>query len=114
MLTATWLDGAHSLQNESEEKLLFFINETLLEKKSITSHFQREHKKMFLEKHIEFSCRKGMVTETNQDNLFILIDGEVKIYGLFDGHGQNGHIVSSFAQSKVLDFIRNKHSAFFD
>ena len=38
----------------------------------------------------------------------------MKIYGLFDGHGQNGHQVSSFAQSKVLDFIRNKHGAFFD
>ena len=69
---------------------------------------------MFLEKHIEFSCRKGRLNETNQDNFFILLDGEVKIYGLFDGHGQNGHIVSSFAQSKVLDFIRNKNSAFFD
>ena len=24
-------------------------------------------------------------------NSFILLDGDVKIYGLFDGHGQNGH-----------------------
>ena len=69
---------------------------------------------MFLEKHIEFMCRRGKPSEPNQDNFFILLDGEVKIYGLFDGHGQNGHQVSSFAQSKVLDFIRNKHGAFFD
>lgn len=59
-------------------------------------------------------CRKGYSNETNQDNFFILLDGEVKIYGIFDGHGQNGHQVSSFAQSKVLDFIRNRNGAFFD
>ena len=59
-------------------------------------------------------CRKGPSNENNQDNFFILLDGEVKIYGLFDGHGTNGLQVSSFAQSKVLDFIRNKHGAFFD
>lgn len=59
-------------------------------------------------------CRKGRLNGANQDNSFILLDGDVKIYGLFDGHGQNGHQVSSFAQSKVLDFIRNKHGPFFD
>jgi len=59
-------------------------------------------------------CRKGRTSETNQDNFFILLDGDVKIYGLFDGHGQNGHQVSSFAQSKFMDFIRNKNGAFFE
>ena len=72
---------------QQQEKLLFFTNETLLEKKSINAHFSREHKKMFLEKHIEFMCRRGKPSEPNQDNFFILLDGEVKIYGLFDGHG---------------------------
>ena len=32
-------------------------------------------------------CQKGKMSEQNQDNIFILLDGEVKIYGLFDGHG---------------------------
>ena len=114
MLLASWLDSEQCHDNEFDEKLLFFVNETLLEKKSINAHFQREHKKMFLDKHIEFMCRKGRQNEKNQDNFFILLDGEVKIYGLFDGHGQNGDQVSAFAQSKVLDFIRNKHGAFFD
>ena len=101
--------------NFVQEKLLFCINETLLEKGSINLHFQREqHKKLFLDKQIEFMCRKGKTSGTNQDNFFILLDGDVKIYGLFDGHGQNGHQVSSFAQSKVMDFIRNKNGAFFE
>ena len=125
MLMATWLDATLCHQNENDvsqsfwfflnssdvyaqEKLLFFVNETLLEKKSINCHFDRKHNEMFLEKHIEFMCRKGRLNNANQDNSFILLDGDVKIYGLFDGHGQNGHQVSSFAQSKVLDFIRNK------
>lgn len=86
----------------------------MLEQKSINCHFNRKYKKLFLEKHIEFMCRKGRLNSANQDNSFILLDGDVKIYGLFDGHGQNGHQVSSFAQSKVLDFIRNRHGAFFD
>ena len=90
------------------------MNESLLEKKSINCHFQRDNKKLFQEKHIEFMCRKGHRNAANQDNSFILLDGDVKIYGLFDGHGQNGHQVSSFAQSKVLEFIRNKHGTFFD
>ena len=115
MLLASWLDSKQCHENESDEKLLFFLNETLLEKKSINAHFQRsEHKKLFLEKHIEFMCRKGRLNEKNQDNFFILLDGEVKIYGLFDGHGQNGDQVSAFAQSKMLDFIRNEHGHFFD
>ena len=32
-------------------------------------------------------CRKGKNNEMNQDNFFIILDGDVKIYGLFDGHG---------------------------
>ena len=45
MLLASWLDSKNCLENESDEKILFFLNETLLEKKSIYAHFQRsEHK----------------------------------------------------------------------
>jgi serine/threonine protein phosphatase PrpC len=43
----------------------------------------------------------------NQDNFFILIDGETKIYGLFDGHGVKGHLISSFAMGTMLDYIKN-------
>ena len=46
--------------------------------------------------------------------MFILLDGDVKIIGLFDGHGFNGHQVSSYAQGKMVDFIRNKNGNFFN
>ena len=89
------------------------MNETLLEKNNMNAHFNREHKKAFLDKHIEFICMKGRTNSQNQDNIFILLDGDVKIIGVFDGHGINGHQVSSFAQGKMLEFIRNSNGDFF-
>jgi len=48
----------------------------------------------------------------NQDNFFIVSDGELKIFGVFDGHGEYGHLVSGFASGIMLDYIRNKEKAF--
>ena len=89
------------------------MNESLIQADNINSHFNRQHKAAFLDKHVEFMCKKGRINKQNQDNMFILLDGDVKIIGLFDGHGFNGHQVSSFAQGKMLDFIRNKNGNFF-
>jgi serine/threonine protein phosphatase PrpC len=38
-------------------------------------------------------------------------DAEFKIFGVFDGHGEFGHMVSGFAQGIMLDYIRNKDKA---
>ena len=37
----------------------------------------------------------------------MVIDGDIKIMALFDGHGDNGHFVSNFAMSCMLDYIKN-------
>ena len=58
-------------------------------------------------------CKKGRQNPENQDNLFILLDGDVKIFGLFDGHGINGNFISGFASGQMLDFIRNIQGEFF-
>jgi serine/threonine protein phosphatase PrpC len=79
----------------------------------VNDHFSPEHHKLILLKNIEFMCKKGKGTTENQDNFFILIDGEVKIFGLFDGHGVNGNQVSGFASGMMLNFIRNIASDFF-
>jgi len=42
-----------------------------------------------------------------------LLDGDVKIFGLFDGHGINGNFISGFASGQMLDFIRNIQGEFF-
>lgn len=56
---------------------------------------------------IEFMSKKGQMSSINQDNMFCLVDGETKIFGLFDGHGPNGHLVSGFVMGQMLDFIKN-------
>ena len=48
----------------------------------------------------------------NKHNFFSIIDGGVKIIGLFDGHGEEGHHVSSAAMGIMLDYIRNKNDVF--
>ena len=90
------------------------MSETLLEKNNMNSHFAREHKSKFIDKQIQFMSKKGRTNSQNQDNIFIILDGDVKIIGVFDGHGLNGHQVSSLAQGKMLEFIRNIHGDFFD
>ena len=48
----------------------------------------------------------------NKHSFFSIVDGSIKIIGLFDGHGENGHIVSSAAMSIMLDYLRNKNDIF--
>jgi|LauGreDrversion4_2_1035121.scaffolds.fasta_scaffold1309370_1 serine/threonine protein phosphatase PrpC len=33
----------------------------------------------------------------NQDNFFAVSDAELRIIGVFDGHGEFGHLVSGYA-----------------
>ncbi len=67
-------------------------------------------------------CKKGggyeslntnffLPKKQNQDNFFVVIDAELKIFGVFDGHGEFGHLVSSFASGIMLDYIRNRDKA---
>ena len=58
-------------------------------------------------------CKKGHSGLPNQDNLFTLVDGDLKIFCVADGHGINGDKVSSFATSMLLNYIRNVRGSFF-
>ncbi len=91
---------------------------TILEHFSNGTHYQ----KLLHDKNIEYQCKKGGGYETlntqfylpnkqNQDNFFIVSDSDLKIFGVFDGHGEFGHMVSSFASGIMLDYIRNKDKA---
>jgi serine/threonine protein phosphatase PrpC len=37
----------------------------------------------------------------------VVIDGDIKIMALFDGHGDNGHFVSNFVMGCMLDYLKN-------
>ena len=91
---------------------MFFNNETVLAKESLLRHFSREHRKIFADKNIEYKCKKGNINTHNQDNFFAVVDGDLKIFGVFDGHGIYGHLVSGFAAGTMLDYIRNHNKAF--
>ena len=113
LLVTSWLEDPQSPHKEMEEKVLFFLNETILERQNVNELFSREHRKLIYDKNIELMCKKGLASHENQDNLFILLDGDVKIFGLFDGHGLNGNYISGFASGMMLDFIRNIQGDFF-
>ena len=55
---------------------------------------------------------KGLTKENNQDASIILKNvyglETFDIYGIMDGHGANGHLVSDFVKNKVKDFFNNK------
>ena len=83
-----------------------------MERQILLDHFAKENKKYFYDKHIEFCCKKGKSHSQNQDNFFALVDGPLRIFGVFDGHGIYGHTISGFAAGIMLDYIRNKDKTF--
>lgn len=62
---------------------------------------------LLAEKNVNVYSKKGAYSSVNQDNFFTVVDGDTKIFGIFDGHGSNGHHVSQFAMGQMLDYIQN-------
>jgi len=57
---------------------------------------------------VNFTCRKGLKPESPNQDSFVVVNmpGKWSLYGVFDGHGPNGHDVSDFAlKSLVLKFF---------
>lgn len=56
---------------------------------------------------IGLSCRKGLKPEIpNQDSAFVLhVEDDFSIYGVFDGHGHDGHWVSDFVKEQLPKLI---------
>jgi serine/threonine protein phosphatase PrpC len=56
---------------------------------------------------IGFACKKGLKpVSPNQDSFLVLrIEGYVSIYGVFDGHGRQGHDVSDFVKEYLPKLI---------
>merc|ERR1740130_2223981 len=54
-----------------------------------------------------FTCRKGLKPESpNQDSWSVLkVDGDFSIYGVYDGHGKQGHDVSQFVKENLPKLI---------
>ena len=105
-LVATWFDTLGYNQRAFDDKLLFFNSESILASKDVLEHFSLDNKKMLSDKNIEFVCKKGREGNSlNQDNFFCISVGKNKIFGVFDGHGPNGNLASSFAMGAMVDYI---------
>jgi len=54
-----------------------------------------------------YTCRKGLKPESpNQDSWMVLkVDGNFSIYGVFDGHGKQGHDVSQYVKDMLPKLI---------
>ena len=50
---------------------------------------------------ISVTCRKGLKAQPNQDNFFVLAQSPYLIAGVLDGHGVNGHNISSLVRKLV-------------
>lgn len=54
-----------------------------------------------------YTCRKGLKPEApNQDAWTIIkVDGNFSIYGVFDGHGPKGHVISNMVREELPKLI---------
>lgn len=75
--------------------------------------FNQNHLKTLQSNGIVMICKKGHSGLPNQNSIFTLVDGGLQIFCVADGHGVNGHKVSSFAISMLLNYIRNVKGSFF-
>lgn len=51
------------------------------------------------------TCKKGKKKGPNQDDFVLLQTTRTAIYGVFDGHGPEGHRVSNFVASKMMQYL---------
>ena len=68
----------------------------------------------------EFNIKSSYITKagiddkkekTNQDSFLILeklFENILNIYGIFDGHGKNGHLISSLLSTFLSQYLKNK------
>mmetsp|Transcript_88830 Transcript_88830/g.248635 ORF Transcript_88830/g.248635 Transcript_88830/m.248635 type:complete len:382 (+) Transcript_88830:112-1257(+) len=55
-----------------------------------------------------YVCRKGVkprAATPNQDSWCLSSGDGVEVYGVFDGHGQRGHLVSHFAREALMESV---------
>mmetsp|Transcript_16093 Transcript_16093/g.40948 ORF Transcript_16093/g.40948 Transcript_16093/m.40948 type:complete len:382 (+) Transcript_16093:98-1243(+) len=54
-----------------------------------------------------YTCRKGLKPESpNQDSWMVLkVESDVSIYGVFDGHGKQGHDISNYVKDTLPKLI---------
>jgi serine/threonine protein phosphatase PrpC len=55
---------------------------------------------------LSVTSRKGLKEGVNQDNFCIVSSQSLLCFGMFDGHGENGHFISSIARKALVKHIQ--------
>jgi serine/threonine protein phosphatase PrpC len=80
---------------------------------SSTPHHAVSNGNVTIEEHILGSVtsikglKPGNPNWINQDNFFVMEGPDVRIYGVLDGHGENGHLVSRRCRENFPHFIKS-------
>ncbi len=97
-------------QKENNEKQKFKINNFYIKPKSDyqTGIISSYHT-------ISIAGGKGMFKKINQDNYINLTHKEInyplQIFGIFDGHGQKGHLISKYLNTFFTNFFTKSESS---
>jgi serine/threonine protein phosphatase PrpC len=60
-------------------------------------------------------CKKGLKIDTpNQDDYIVIIDPHCLIFGVFDGHGPQGHLVAHFIQTNLSQLLLSNENLHVD
>lgn len=67
----------------------------------------KEMKKTLTDIGLGYACKKGLKPESpNQDSYsIVVVEGKYAIYGVYDGHGPQGHDVSNFIKENLVKLI---------
>lgn len=63
----------------------------------------------------DYICMKGLnAKNANQDDFSIALQNNFKLLGIFDGHGPNGHIISTYASRRIMQLIASDNYFYAD
>lgn len=97
--------GLSCTRNDFEVEGLFpSISEDPFAEKPLTFNGHNSNKNFSLS-NIGITCRKGLKDGLNQDNFFLASRKNLLIAGIFDGHGENGHMIASLAKKFANRFM---------
>ncbi|CAE8619491.1 unnamed protein product, partial [Polarella glacialis] len=107
---ARWLDGAVISQPAAQTLLGRTANRPSHSPKKfhLGTEVMEERPAKALSESVGFACVKGHKVDDpcqpNQDHFIIAQTYRSAVYGVFDGHGPLGHLLASYAASKILEY----------
>lgn len=94
-----------------EENILIYTIEKFTKNQFVTLNSNQKEtleNSTFKDKSIAITYSKGYKLDTpNQDKFFIIIDGDLEVFAIIDGHGPFGHKVAQYIEEFFFQQISN-------